>query len=197
RLWWCLTGPLIFLPIHAAGINFNSGQLEDCVSNYVISSYTLTLTMLLNHLVEPLESFKMTAVILTQTQPGLVQPRGASSMPRILRVPEGWHTIVGETSKATVEATITALRNCSIAHFMCHGVQDTVNPLNSGQVLSNGRPGIEELMRRASIGDSNLSLAFLSTCKTEKGDNSTPDEAMHLAGVMLFAEFRSVVGTMW
>jgi CHAT domain-containing protein len=52
-------------------------------------------------------------------------------------------------------------------------------------------------MRRASVVDSNLSLAFLSACETAKGDNGTPDEAMHLAGVMLFAGFRSVIGTMW
>ena len=113
------------------------------------------------------------------------------------RVREEWHTVVGETSKATVEATIIGLENCSIAHFACHGVQDTVNPLNSGLVLSDGRLGIAELMRLASAGHSNLSLAFLSACETAKGDNSTPDEAMHLGGVMLFAGFRSVVGTMW
>ncbi|KAJ7512106.1 CHAT domain-containing protein [Mycena galericulata] len=198
RLWWCLTGPLIFLPIHAAGINFNNGQLEDCVSNYVISSYTPTLTMLLNPPEEPLESFKMTTVIVPDASSNSYLAGARMELAEIeRRVPEEWHTVVGETSNATVEATITALGNCSIAHFACHGVQDTVNPLNSGLVLSDGRLGIAELMRRASVGDSNLSLAFLSACETAKGDNSTPDEAMHLAGVMLFAGFRSVIGTMW
>ncbi|KAJ7242197.1 CHAT domain-containing protein [Mycena rebaudengoi] len=197
RLWWCLTGPLIFLPIHAAGINFN-GKLEDCVSNYVISSYTPTLTTLLKPPEEPLESLKMTTVIVPDA-PGNSYLAGArvelAEIER--RVPQEWHTVVGGTSKATVEATITALGNCSIAHFVCHGLQDIANPLNSGLVLSDGRLGIAELMRRASVGDRNLSLAFLSACETAKGDNSTPDEAMHLAGVMLFAGFRGVIGTIW
>ncbi|KAJ7247768.1 CHAT domain-containing protein [Mycena rebaudengoi] len=197
RLWWCLTGPLIFLPIHAAGINFN-GKLEDCVSNYVISSYTPTLTTLLKPPEEPLESLKMTTVIVPDA-PGNSYLAGArvelAEIER--RVPQEWHTVVGGTSKATVEATITALGNCSIAHFACHGLQDIANPLNSGLVLSDGRLGIAELMRRASVGDRNLSLAFLSACETAKGDNSTPDEAMHLAGVMLFAGFRGVIGTIW
>ncbi|KAF8200073.1 CHAT domain-containing protein [Mycena galopus ATCC 62051] len=198
RLWWCLTGPLIFLPIHAAGINFNNGQLEDCVSNYVTSSYTPTLTTLLNPPEEPVESFKMVTVIVPDAPSNSYLAGARIELAEIeRRVPKEWHTVVGETSKATVEATTTALGNCSIAHFACHGVQDTVNPLNSGLVLHDGRLGIAELMRRASVGDSNLSLAFLSACETAKGDNSTPDEAMHLAGVMLFAGFRSVIGTMW
>ncbi|KAJ7758832.1 CHAT domain-containing protein [Mycena maculata] len=198
HLWWCLTGPLIFLPIHAAGIYFNDMQLEDCLSNYVISSYTPTLTTLLNPPEEQLESFKMTTVIVPDAPNNSYLAGARMELAEIeRRVPEEWHTVVGETSKATVEATITALGNCSIAHFACHGVQDIVNPLNSGLVLSDGRLGIAELMRRASVGDSNLSLAFLSACETAKGDNSTPDEAMHLAGVMLFAGFRSVIGTMW
>ncbi|KAJ7198978.1 CHAT domain-containing protein [Mycena pura] len=197
RLWWCLTGPLIFLPIHAAGINLNN-ELEDCVSNYVISSYTPTLTTLLNPPREPLESFKMTTVIVPDAPNSSYLAGARTELAEIKRrVPEEWHTVVGETSMATVEATITALGDCSIAHFACHGVQDTVNPLNSGLVLSDGRLGITELMRRASVKDSNLSLAFLSACETAKGDTSTPDEAMHFAGVMLFAGFRSVIGTMW
>lgn len=40
-------------------------------------------------------------------------------------------------------------------------------------------------------------LAFLSACHSAAGDKSTPDEAVHLAAGMLFAGFRSVVGTMW
>jgi CHAT domain-containing protein len=42
-----------------------------------------------------------------------------------------------------------------------------------------------------------MSLAFLSACETAKGDEGTPDEAMHLAAAVLFAGFRGVVATMW
>jgi CHAT domain-containing protein len=42
-----------------------------------------------------------------------------------------------------------------------------------------------------------MKLAFLSACETAKGDATTPDEAMHLAASLLFAEFGGVVATMW
>ncbi|KAJ7463598.1 hypothetical protein FB451DRAFT_1492996 [Mycena latifolia] len=46
RLWWCPTGPLTFLPIHAAGLYGDNGR--DCVSDYVVSSYTPGLASLLD-----------------------------------------------------------------------------------------------------------------------------------------------------
>ena len=39
-------------------------------------------------------------------------------------------------------------------------------------------------------------LAFLSACKTAKGDVSQPEQAIHLAPTMLFAGSKSVVETM-
>ncbi|KAG1759149.1 hypothetical protein EDD22DRAFT_782939, partial [Suillus occidentalis] len=40
-------------------------------------------------------------------------------------------------------------------------------------------------------------FAFLSACYATVGNNSSPDEAIHLAAVMQFAGFRSVIGSMW
>jgi CHAT domain-containing protein len=40
-------------------------------------------------------------------------------------------------------------------------------------------------------------LAFLSACQTATGDEELSEEAIHLAGGMLTAGFRSVVATMW
>jgi CHAT domain-containing protein len=42
-----------------------------------------------------------------------------------------------------------------------------------------------------------IKLAFLSACETAKGDEKSPDEAMHLAATMIFAGFRGVIATMW
>ncbi|PPQ80702.1 hypothetical protein CVT26_007402 [Gymnopilus dilepis] len=47
RIWWCPTGPLSFLPIHAAGIyNPEPGESKICLANYVVSSYIPNLTVL-------------------------------------------------------------------------------------------------------------------------------------------------------
>jgi hypothetical protein len=50
RVWWCPTGPLSVLPIHAAGhhprYRTTATRNTDCVLDRVISSYTPTLTAL-------------------------------------------------------------------------------------------------------------------------------------------------------
>jgi hypothetical protein len=48
RLHWCATGDFAFLPIHAAGIYAGPEDSRVCCSDYVVSSYTPTLSALLN-----------------------------------------------------------------------------------------------------------------------------------------------------
>ena len=40
-------------------------------------------------------------------------------------------------------------------------------------------------------------LAFMSACQTSVGDESLPEEVVHLAAGMLTAGYRSVIATMW
>jgi CHAT domain-containing protein len=74
-----------------------------------------------------------------------------------------------------------------------------MNPLDSGLMLSDGRLKVSRIMQQSQNEKSrkSMSLAFLSACETAKGDNSTPDEALHLAATLLFAGFHAVVATMW
>ncbi|KAJ6599402.1 CHAT domain-containing protein [Mycena sp. CBHHK59/15] len=201
RLWWCPIGPLTFLPIHAAGIY--GEHSADCVSDYVISSYTPTLTALLDPPTRTADLFRMTAVIQPDTPNNSYLPGARAELREIQnRVPDQWLTALGDTSQATVETTISNLRQSSIVHFACHGIQDLANPLDSGLELSNGRLKVSEIMRKPenSVPEQvrkSMSLAFLSACETAKGDSKQPDEAMHLAATLLFAGFRGVVGTMW
>jgi hypothetical protein len=66
-LWWCPTGPFVFLPIHAAGI-FMTERTKD-VSDYGISSYTPTISSLLSNIPNPTSNdpFKMMVVIQSST----------------------------------------------------------------------------------------------------------------------------------
>ena len=79
-------------------------------------------------------------------------------------------------------------------HFACHGYQDPHNPLESGFVMQDGMLAVAKLM---SLSLENAFLAFLSACETAKADKAQPNQAIHLAATMLFAGFKSVVGTMW
>lgn len=95
---------------------------------------------------------------------------------------------------ATVPAVLEQLPKASVLHLACHGQQDTRDPLQSGFCLRDRKLTIAQLMR------SNLEgaiLAFLSACETAKGDETQPDQTVHLAASMLFAGFRSVICTMW
>lgn len=68
------------------------------------------------------------------------------------------------------------------------------NPTQSAFLLHKGRLTLNDLMVHSSrIGE----LAFLSACETAMGDESVPDEAVHLAAGMLAVGYRSIVATMW
>jgi CHAT domain-containing protein len=117
----------------------------------------------------------------------------------MMRVPKEWFITLVNTE---VETALIHLRESSIVHLACHGVQDLNLPLDSGLALTDGRLKISEIMRRPAGDDEldikkTMSLAFLSACETAKSDKTVPDEAMHLAATLLFAGFRGVVATMW
>ncbi|KAF7350029.1 CHAT domain-containing protein [Mycena venus] len=198
RLWWCPTGPFTFLPIHAAGLYEELGT--DSVSDYVVSSYTPTLTSLLDPHTEAVSAFKMTAVIQPET-PGLPSlPATRNELLRIRKVvPQKWLTSLGDTPEATVDIATRHLKKSSVVHFACHGTQDLQNPLETGLHLTDGRLRVSEFMRGTDhvARKKSMSLAFLSACETAKGDDNAPDEAMHLAATLLFSGFRGVVATMW
>ncbi|KAJ7290268.1 CHAT domain-containing protein [Mycena rebaudengoi] len=195
RLWWCPTGPFAFVPIHAAGIYNSDGT--DCVSDYVISSNTPTLTALLDPPAHNPAFFKMTAVIEPNAPKCDSLPGTELELEKIKsRVPSQWLTLLESTTRDTV---LQHLHKSSVIHFACHGTQDFENPLNSGLILSDGRLDMAQIMHKP-VNDmmkNSMKLAFLSACETAKGDEKTPDEAMHLAASLLFAGFGGVVATMW
>ncbi|KAJ6522364.1 tetratricopeptide repeat-containing protein [Mycena vulgaris] len=195
RLWWCPTGMFAFLPIHAAGIYDANGT--DCVSDYVVSSYTPTLAALLNRPAVAKTAFKMTAIIEPNAPDCSPLPGTARELANIAkRVPKEWLTAIHNGTGGEV---MKHLQESSVAHFACHGIQDRMNPLDSGLMLSDGRLKVSRIMQQPENEESRkaMSLAFLSACETAKGDNSTPDESMHLAATLLFAGFHAVVATMW
>ena len=82
----------------------------------------------------------------------------------------------------------------SIAHFACHGQQNSQNPLESALLLNDGALKVSQIIQQSMP---QASLAFLSACETAMGDENLPDEVIHLGATLLFAGFRGVVATMW
>jgi CHAT domain-containing protein len=96
--------------------------------------------------------------------------------------------------RGSVEEVVSYLPKASIAHFACHGQQNTQNPFDSALLLQDGQLKISQIMQQSMP---NTSLAFLSACETATGHQNLPDESIHFGAALLFAGFRGVVATMW
>ncbi|KAF8810864.1 hypothetical protein BYT27DRAFT_7253320 [Phlegmacium glaucopus] len=199
RIWWCPTGPLAFLPLHAAGIYGSAYERGSCISDFVVSSYIPTVRSLNDKFIASSTSSRCTSVVLI-SQPNTP---GLSSIPstrtethalEALMKGTAVDALLLEDSKATREKVKAEMKSRSWAHFACHGVQDVDHPLKSGLCLHDGRLELLEIMKEEIP---NLDLAFLSACQTSKGDLTLSEEVVHLTAGMLAAGYRGVVGTMW
>ncbi|PVF92049.1 hypothetical protein CPB86DRAFT_791558, partial [Serendipita vermifera] len=194
RIWWCATGPLAFLPIHAAGIY--GPDLEDSqLSNYVISSYAPTLSTLLS---PPKSCISSSFNLLSVIQPSAP---GASSILNTKqelecirhRVANRGHVVL-EGKAGTKKRVTKGMEECNWLHLACHGIQVPDEPTKSALLLEDGRLTLEEIIR---LDLPHAEFAFLSACQTTTGDENLSEEAVHIAGGMLLAGYRSVVATMW
>ncbi|KAI0313037.1 CHAT domain-containing protein [Amylostereum chailletii] len=193
---WCATGPLGFLPLHAAGIYDDEAGPK--VFDFVVSSYTPTLSALLeagrrrgghNRTGSP--------SILAVSQPGTP---GQSSLPGTVAEVAAVQKIVGDLGlyldgeKATMGSVLNAMADHNWIHLACHAHQHPQDPTKSAFILHDSRLELLSIMQRSF---KHTELAFLSACQTATGDEKLTEEAVHLAAGMLTAGYQSVVATMW
>ncbi|MER6362254.1 CHAT domain-containing protein [Kitasatospora sp. NPDC001527] len=194
RLWWCPTGRLAFLPLHAAG---KGRRIPGTwVMDRVVSSYTPTVRSLLRagrraagpprHRPAPL------VVSLARTPGGPPLPGAEPEAALVAELFPGGLRLDGE--HASVEAVHRELYRHSWVHFTCHGVSAPDSPSNSGLILHDGRLSALDISARRPV---DAELAFLSACSTSQGGLALPDEAVHLAPSFQLAGFTHVIGTLW
>ncbi|KDR76801.1 hypothetical protein GALMADRAFT_1328734 [Galerina marginata CBS 339.88] len=198
RIWWCPTGPLAFLPLHAAGIYGTSYKPGLCVSDFAVSSYTPTVQSLNQKAAASSTTRKCTDILLinpnTPSLPAIpFTQKEIYDLKLIMNKPH-IRTLLLEDDAATMDKVKADMQTCNWVHFACHGIQDVGDPLKSGVHLRDGRLELLEIMRQKL---SNPEFAFLSACQTSKGDLKLSEEVVHLAAGMLAAGYRGVVGTMW
>ena len=194
RVWWCLTGSLSFLPIHAS---FPPTKPGIGMMDIVVSSYTPTISTLLraqqrNKLKRP--TFRMLAVGQSSIA-GMTPLPGVTEEIAFIQKILGVEALTLDEHKATVDRVASSLPTCSWAHFACHGVQDPVNPMDSGLMMWDRHRLTLSRLARSSLGSAEF--AFLSCCESAKGSKQFPNEAMHLAAGLQFIGYRGVIGTMW
>ncbi|MFD6798130.1 CHAT domain-containing protein [Streptomyces cyaneofuscatus] len=128
RLWWCPTGLLNLLPLHAAGYHGapQEGDAPRTVIDRVVSSYTPTLRAL-SEASQPKRApggsdERMLVVALAETPGQLSLPAVKAERDLLADLFADRHTLL-EGEDATWESVRAALPHHVWVHFSCHGGQ--------------------------------------------------------------------------
>lgn len=195
RIWWYPTGPLTFMPFHAAG----PGTKID-VSSLIVSSYVTTLDSLLRAQQKArIGQMKLLTISQPNTPGQRPLPLSLKEAQKVVQaaVSAGWpekdiQSLNG--SEASVDRVVSALESASWVHFACHGMQDAAVGMNSAFALDNGNLELREIASKRMVA---AQFGFLSVCNAASGLRDLPAESMHLAGGLQFAGFPSVIATLW
>ncbi|MFE2101176.1 CHAT domain-containing protein [Streptomyces sp. NPDC059468] len=197
RLWWCPTGILSFLPLHAAGRY--TGDAPRGIADYVMSSYTTTLNALRPKTGEHLSSSRSRAgrdprllVVATPEAPGAAPLRHAAADAQALAelFPR---TTVLTGDAAAKQAVLRELTRHSWAHFACHTQADILGRSAHRLVLQDGSLSLPDITALSLDAE----LVFLASCGTAAGSYHLADEAQHVASSFQLAGFTHVIATLW
>ncbi|KAH7319530.1 CHAT domain-containing protein [Rhizoctonia solani] len=193
HITWCTTGPLSFLPLHAAGYY---DRPRNRLIDYAVASYTPSLGALLTSSNSDPPSHSSILAISQEITPGLSSlPGTAKELKYIQQHARGTVQYTQLTNEdATPVSVLNLMDQNDWVHLACHAHQSIADPRKSGFFLSGGTLDLSQITERSF---KNKGLAFLSACQTATGDRKLADEAVHLASGMLIAGYPSVVATMW
>jgi CHAT domain-containing protein len=198
RITWCLSGPLAFLPLHAAGCY---GTGEETRSNkayhYIVSSYTPSLSALIprSQGLKHSDNFIGFVGVSQSTTSGYNDLPG--TVDEINAIKTHFKDIQFrhfDGPSATTKAVLQSMETSSWIHLACHGIQHRNEPTKSAFMLYDGPLELSTISQRSLL---HARFAFLSACQTATGDENLPEESVHLAAGMIVAGYHSVIGTMW
>jgi hypothetical protein len=202
RVWWCPTGRLVFLPLHAAGHypRLGSGPADHSVLARTVSSYIPTLTSLgrARSFAPPEHIRQLTVATPSLRRAGMLPLPYVSAelkcLARHFPPGPGNHQLIGPA--ATRAATTAGLADHDWIHLACHAgpLDSDDGEVSRGFILWDAALTITDL---AAQPGHRGGLAFLSACQTATGSEEHPDEALHLAAAMQFIGYSHVIATMW
>ncbi|QTD95784.1 CHAT domain-containing protein [Streptomyces cyanogenus] len=196
RIWWSPTGPLNFLPLHAAGHHSRLGEaVPPTVMDRAVSSYTPTLrTLSRARAKQPTDPDMPHLVVAMPHTPGQPDLPEAEEAVNVLtrHYPGKTDPLVG--SEATVDHVLYTLPGHVWAHFACHGWSDLNSPSESNLSLHDGNLSVLKLSQ---LHIEDAELAFLSACSTQHGHPTLADEAIHIASAFQLIGYTHVIGTLW
>ena len=196
HIYWCPTGPAVFLPLHAAGKHLDTqSSAGSSVIDRAESSYLPKLQILARQLQSDEQPGwdERPLIVSMPTTPGLRPLPGAAKDAAYLLglFPAATHL---SGSAASRNAVLEAIRTHGWQHFSLHGVTDVHTPTAGGLQLSDGRLTIHDL---AALSLTTVRFTFLSACETYQGASAVPDEVITLGGAFLSAGCPTVIATLW
>ncbi|MDX8140631.1 CHAT domain-containing protein [Lentzea sp. BCCO 10_0061] len=195
RLWWCPTGLLSFLPLHAAG-DYTAVPAQG-VGDHVMSSYTTTLNTLSATDIPAPSSHRASPdprllVVATPQAPGTLPLRHSTADARALTdLFPRTKVLAGEA--ATKAGVLRELAAHDWAHFACHTRSDPFGRTASELVLQDGTLSLPDI----SALSLDAELVFLASCGSAAGAFYLADEAHHVASSFQLAGFTHVIATLW
>ncbi len=202
RLWWCPSGPLAVLPLHAATPrpHDDSGKAE--TGPQAVSSYTPTLRSLISARKardlrssgsDSREQERLLLVSVSHRAGYQDLPAAARFRDFLIGLIPAHRLTTLEGPEATTKNVKRALGRHRRAHFDCHGRQDPDTPTRTGLVLYDGDLTIDDL---ADVLTRRPEFAFLAACSTAAPDHQNIDEMISLTSVLHYRGYQSVIGTM-
>ncbi|KAH9969331.1 CHAT domain-containing protein [Russula compacta] len=193
RVWWCPTSVFFSLPLHAMGPIPSNGPTKQYFSDKYISSYTPTLSALIESREPNMQPLDVPSMLLV-VQPDDDMPRSLEEMRIIQAVCPSVETLSEKMTTPIV--TLDCLRKHQFAHISCHGVLETGKPFDAFfELYEDAHLTLLDIVRSQLPS---AEFAFLSACHTaEITEESIANEGLHLAAAVQYSGFRSVVGTMW
>ncbi|MCL9759118.1 CHAT domain-containing protein [Frankia sp. AiPa1] len=212
RLWWCPTGLLSYLPLHAAGLHDPAAPPGQAVIDHVVSSYTPTVRSLLWSRTRPVRAARpasgdvenmagpgtprVLAVAMPAT-PGQRSLPGADREVAMLHETYPGQVSVLRDADATRAAVLTAVDGSTWTHFACHATSDPVRPSDSLLLVHDHETAPLTVSDLDALRLEAACLGFLSACTTARPAPALVDEAIHLLSGLQLAGYRHVVGSLW
>ncbi|KAK0726140.1 CHAT domain-containing protein [Lasiosphaeris hirsuta] len=207
-VYWMPCGLLSHMPIHAAGIY--KPHSKERVEDYIVSSYITTLKSAvrnLNAASKQTESVWTQPMIVSMPETARRLPLAAAEEARaickclglVIRSTSG-DLVMTNPAKEDVKAR---LKDCTLAHFVCHGESSAVDPSQSRLCLGASGAAEPEMLTMEELAAMGMAsgrhrLAYLSACSTAGNASSRlHDEVIHLASGFQLLGFSHVIATLW
>ncbi|MFC4065782.1 CHAT domain-containing protein [Actinoplanes subglobosus] len=192
RIWWVPTGPLVELPLHAAGRHDDDGPT---VLDRVVSSYLPTIRSLTPPRQPDTGDKPSVLVVAMPRTPGAADLPHVDAEVEALRALTPVTVLAGE--HATREAVLPALGNHAWAHFACHVSGEPERGTDIRLLLHDHEHRPVSLADIVRLRPASAEFAYLSACDTARAPTHLADEAVHVAGAFQMAGYGQVVATMW